>query len=186
MILSSFCLIQTDRRTDIPDIKGKLLNGDSINLRALTKDKVTILNVWGVFCHPCMNELPLLHRIYSKYKDRNDFAFVSLAMDSETELIKFLRSKDSTDPYRKMYLESELDSFFLPTLACLPHGYSFRSYARPLDSAQRSDFRSIFKTDAIPTTFLYNRHGKLIFKQIGIIDDTTMLYRNLDKILKEK
>ena len=186
VILTSFCLMQLDKSSDIPDIKGKLLNGDSANLRALTKDKVTILNVWGVFCHPCMNEIPLLHKIYDKYKDRKDFAFVTIAVNSEPELLKFLGSKDTTNPYRKMYMEAGLDSFYIPTLAYLPHGYSFSWYPKELDSTERSNLRIMIKSDAIPTTLLYNRHGKLIFKQIGIIEDTTVLYKKLDKILKEK
>jgi thiol-disulfide isomerase/thioredoxin len=186
VLLCSFCLIQLNKKSDIPDVRGKLLNGDSINLRTLTKDKVTVLNVWGIFCHPCMNELPLLHKVYDKYRNNKDFAFVTVAMDSENELLKFLELKDSTNPYRKMYIESGLDSFYLPTLAYLPHGYLFTWYPHVLDSVERSEFRTMIRSDAIPTTLIYNRQGKLIFKQIGSFDDTTVLYKKLDKILKEK
>jgi thiol-disulfide isomerase/thioredoxin len=120
VVFSLCCCSRKTATTDVPDIKGKLLNRDSVTLRSIAKDKLTVVNVWGIFCGPCMKELPFIQAVYEKYKNHKGFAFITVAMDNETELKRFLNATDTTDPYRKMFLYSKLKQFSLPTLAYLP------------------------------------------------------------------
>lgn len=179
------CTSQNLLTSDVPNIRGKLLNGDSSNLTVIAKDKVTLVNVWGIFCSPCMKELPILQKVYEKYKNRKDFAFISVAMDSESELLSFLNQKDTSNSYKKMFRYSTLDSFALPTLACLPHGYTslYGGYAIVQDSSECKMLLGKINSIGIPTTLIFNRSGKLIFKQVGSVDDTILLTNKIDSLL---
>ena len=180
------CSNQDRTGTEVPNIAGKLINSDSLNLRDLSKGKFTLINVWGIFCIPCMKELPILHKVYQKYKTNKNLKFITLAMDSESELLRFLNSKDSSDPYKKMFVYSKLDSFYLPTLACLPHGYSsyyYGGYAIVEDSAECYAIQRMIKSRFVPTTLIYNPTGQLVFKQVGSFENERSLIRTIDSLL---
>ena len=58
------------------DVDGnKMTLGDLIR-----KNDVTMLNVWGTFCGPCINEMPGLQACADKYADRG-FGIVGLTCD---------------------------------------------------------------------------------------------------------
>lgn len=48
-----------------PDLNNIVYNEDIIK-----KNKITIINIWGTFCPPCLKELPELEKISEKYKDK--------------------------------------------------------------------------------------------------------------------
>jgi thiol-disulfide isomerase/thioredoxin len=184
--LFSFCCSSRKAKiTHVPDIKGKLLNGDSVALRTIAKDKLTVVNVWGIFCGPCMKELPILQGVYEKYKNHKGFAFITIAMDNEKELHRFLNATDTTDMYRKMFLYSNIRYFSLPTLAYLPHGYThiYGGYAIVQDSIECRTLNKMIKSNAVPTTLIYNPNGKLVFKQIGSFDNEQLLTHEIDSLL---
>ena len=184
-VFSFYCCSRKIDTTDVPDIKGKLLNGDSVTLRTIAKDKLTVVNVWGIFCGPCMKELPIIQAVYEKYKSHKGFAFITIAMDNEKELNRFLNSTDTTDPYRKMFLYSNLEHFSLPTLAYLPHGYTqkYGGYAILQDSIECRTLNRMINSNGIPTTLIYNSRGKLVFKQIGSFDNDQSLTHEIDSLL---
>lgn len=60
----------------IPDLDGKDVRlGDMIS-----KNKVTMLNVWGIDCGPCILEMPALMNLYRKYQDQG-FMIIGLTSD---------------------------------------------------------------------------------------------------------
>jgi thiol-disulfide isomerase/thioredoxin len=180
-----YCTNQDHKHISIPDIKGKKLNGDSLSLKAIVQNKMTLVNVWGIFCGPCIKELPLLHKVYDKYKSREDFGFITLAMDSEKEFQQFLNSVDTSNPYRKMFIHSKLKDFYLPTLTCLPNGYSniYGGYAIIKDSTQCRSIQKQIQSNAIPTTLIYDKEGNQVFKQIGSFENEKNLTDKIDSLL---
>ncbi|MBO4903042.1 MAG: TlpA family protein disulfide reductase [Lachnospiraceae bacterium] len=47
------------------------LDHNSVSMKDLiSPNKVTILNFWGTFCGPCINEMPELGKLERKYKDQ--------------------------------------------------------------------------------------------------------------------
>ena len=56
------------------------LNGNEVTDAIFAKNKVTMLNVWGTFCGPCIREMPELAKLNKEYKDRG-FEIVGIVID---------------------------------------------------------------------------------------------------------
>ena len=69
---------------DLVDIRGNHYNNESL------KGKTTILKTWFIACKPCIQEMPELNILVDKYEDNNQIQFLSLALDKEKALEKFL------------------------------------------------------------------------------------------------
>lgn len=63
------------------------LEGKNISLTNL-KGKPTLINLWFTSCAPCIEEMPVLNELKSKYADK--FNFISITMDSESKVKKLL------------------------------------------------------------------------------------------------
>ena len=84
-----------------------------------------------------------------------------------------------------MFIHSQLDSFYLPTLTCLPHGYTYKygGYAIIEDSTECRSIQKQIGSTAVPTTLIYDKCGALVFKQIGSFDDDKILTSKIDSLL---
>jgi cytochrome c biogenesis protein CcmG/thiol:disulfide interchange protein DsbE len=63
------------------------LDGKQISLNDL-KGKPTLVNLWFTGCAPCIEEMPVLNELKSKYGEK--FNFLSITFDSESKVKKFL------------------------------------------------------------------------------------------------
>lgn len=73
-----------------------------------TKEKTIILKTWFINCKACVAEFPELNEFVKKHKQRNDIIFVSLALDTKSELESFLQKKDfvyKVVPNQKEFIE---------------------------------------------------------------------------------
>jgi thiol-disulfide isomerase/thioredoxin/tetratricopeptide (TPR) repeat protein len=63
------------------------------------KGKVIVINVWGVWCGPCVAEMPELQKVYEKYKDDKDVALLTIDHGDELPKVKkFMEEKKYTLP----------------------------------------------------------------------------------------
>ncbi len=60
------------------------LTGKEVSL-ADYRGKVVIIDFWATWCPPCRKELPYIHKIYEKYKDKE---VIVLAITSESNIEK--------------------------------------------------------------------------------------------------
>ena len=58
-----------------------------------THGKYVVMKFWFIGCVPCVAEMPGLNEIVAKNKDRSDVVFISIALDSEKALRKFLTKR---------------------------------------------------------------------------------------------
>lgn len=94
------------------DLKGNEYTNES------TKGKNMIVKCWFIGCKPCIAEFPELNELVDSYKDREDYIFVSLAIDSKPNLEKFLSKKPfnyETVSNQKEYMEGDLEVRAYPT-----------------------------------------------------------------------
>jgi cytochrome c biogenesis protein CcmG, thiol:disulfide interchange protein DsbE len=70
-----------DKGARAPELGGKDLTGKTVSLASLA-GKVVIVDFWATWCAPCKEEMPVLERLYQKYKGRG-LVVVGVSVDEE-------------------------------------------------------------------------------------------------------
>ncbi len=94
------------------DLMGKVYN------KLLTKGKIVILKCWFIHCGACVKEFTELNKLVDDNHERDDILFLSLALDSKQDLIKFFETKDfkfATVAEMKNYIVNKLNITEYPT-----------------------------------------------------------------------
>jgi thiol-disulfide isomerase/thioredoxin len=80
--------------TDAPDFDATDMTGKKISL-SVYHGKYVLLDFWATWCGPCVAEIPYLKQVHEKFKDRADFAMISLSLDKTVnEPRDFLKKND--------------------------------------------------------------------------------------------
>lgn len=56
------------------------INGNSVDQTVFSESEVTMVNIWGTFCSPCLAEMPYLSEIDAEYEDQG-FNIVGIVVD---------------------------------------------------------------------------------------------------------
>ncbi len=127
---------------ELPDLTLLGRSGEVYTNESL-KGKVVMFNFWAVNCGPCLGEIPVLNKLHLSYKDNKDFMLISILVDKEEDLQKFLE-KGLTK--RRIVYEVIPDS-----KAVLKNTFTL--------------------VKAYPTNLFVDREGKLFMKNSGGIID---------------
>ena len=123
-------------------------------------DRPLLINFWATWCEPCREEFPDLVRIYNDYNSRGLY-FASISIDDPSELKtgvpKFLSE-----------MHSQIPAFLLNV-----------TDSEPVINSVDPDWGG-----ELPATFLFDKHGQVVFKHKGRINPTE-LRAALDKVLSE-
>ena len=57
---------QEEAYIKFPEFESTTIAGDSIDASIFTEAEVTMVNIWGTFCGPCINEMPDLAELYGE------------------------------------------------------------------------------------------------------------------------
>ncbi len=57
------------------------LDGKTYDQSVLKENKITMINVWGTFCSPCIAEMPYLAELDKKYSDQG-FGVIGIVIDA--------------------------------------------------------------------------------------------------------
>lgn len=176
----------TPSKTEIPNFKAKLFKADTIDLQAVSRNKVTLLTIWSIFCGPCLKELPELQNVYDHYKLDKRVTILTLALNTNEELLRFSSTSDSADIYQKVFVHSGLKQFTLPVLIGTNSPYQIENGSVRLgDQKAATLLKHLFKFEAVPTTRIYNQDGKLVFEQLGVETSASGLRRHRLNLIKK-
>ena len=92
MISKAYSIEEQDLSDFAPDFDVITLEGKKISLKEI-KNKIIVLNFWGLGCGPCLNEIPELNNIVDRYKNKN-VEFIAFSGDSKKYLAEFVRKKE--------------------------------------------------------------------------------------------
>ena len=88
-----------------PQFVSKDLNGKVIDLYSFRDKKYVLLSFWATWCGPCIEEMPLLKSLHSKYAD--DLEVISVAYPTHiAEVKKVLHEQEAT--WTNIYNDMEL------------------------------------------------------------------------------
>lgn len=125
-----------DEISPAPEIALSDFNGKIIALSSL-KGKVVLVDFWASWCMPCRQENPNVVKMYEKYKDKG-FTVYSVSLDENKEAWK---------------KAVEADNLSWPNHVSDLKGWS-------------SDAAAAYGVNAIPATFLLDRDGNIIAKNL--------------------
>ena len=114
------------------------LNGKPAHLSDL-RGKVVVLNFWGTWCPPCVEETPELNRLQKYIASRNGVVLGVAADEDQGVYEKFLRDQ----------------------------GVNFATYRDPNTKDNHSPIAESYGTSMIPETYIIDRQGKIARKIIG-------------------
>lgn len=60
--------------------KAETIDGDEVNEEIFSEKKLTMVNIWGTFCGPCIREMPDLGELNREYADKG-FQIVGIISD---------------------------------------------------------------------------------------------------------
>ena len=151
----SITVIDPAQRVPAPDVVGTTVDGEPFTLSSL-KGKVAVLNVWASWCAPCRAEAPTLERAYQAFKD-SGVEFIGLdTRDSVPAAQAFIKSYGITYP-------NVVDT----------------------DGKLQLLFRDSLPPQAIPSTIVIDREGRVAGRIIGKADEST-LKGIIEPLLKEQ
>ena len=170
-VFTSSC--KTYDKSKVPEFIAKQFNGDTVNLKTLVKNKVTVVYFWTTFCDNCLTEISNVHFLYTKYKDNKKFSFITVAFNTEEEIKQFNAILDTTNPYQQYISYLKLDSFDMPILIGASKGYEIYSQDDGSfipgirDTMEVRKLYNLFNFQGLPTTIIYSAKGEVIYKYSG-------------------
>lgn len=140
----SITAIAPSDRVDAPAIGGELMTGGSWTL-AQERGRVVVLNVWASWCAPCRAEAPVLQSLWEEF-GQEGVTFIGLnTRDSPATALSFEKANGITYP-------SVVDS----------------------DGRIQLQFSGIAPPQAIPTTLVIDRDGKVAGRILGRASESTL------------
>jgi thiol-disulfide isomerase/thioredoxin len=148
-------VLPPEQRVAAPDLVGQTLDGDTFRLSDHAGD-VVVLNVWASWCAPCRAEAPVLAKAATEFAD-SGVQFVGLdTRDSDTSARSFA------------------DRFAV-------------DYPNVIDGDGRLQllFADSLPPQAIPSTVVIDRQGRVAARALGKVSDST-LRGMLEPLIAEK
>jgi thiol-disulfide isomerase/thioredoxin len=132
--------LKVEERNSAPELIALDFNGNAVDLKNY-KNKVVVLNVWGSWCGPCRKEASELQELYLKNKDSGvEFIGINIR-DSKVSAEKFITNFGITYP---------------------------NIFDR--DGVKLLGFKDTLPANAIPSTVLVDKDGKVAARQLGPIE----------------
>ena len=95
VLLLSAMMVFAQKAGDKISFSSKDMSGNTVTDEIFAKNKVTMINIWGTFCSPCIREMPDLGKINKEYKDKG-FEIIGIPIDIIDGRANIIADKKST------------------------------------------------------------------------------------------
>lgn len=126
----------TDKKSQkFPEFKAKTVTGEDISSDVFKDSKLTVVNVWGSWCGPCVAEIPELQKLYENMKDKG-VNVVGLAQDAGTDMdaVKDILNKNKVT-YQNVVPEGSVTDFVM-SIQAFPSTFLVDSEGNIIDKIQ--------------------------------------------------
>ena len=134
------CLVATGilaQNKALPSANVKTLEGQSVNVQELAKDKITVFSFWATWCRPCLEELEAIQELYPEWREKYDMQLVAVSVDDARQLAR------------------------VKPLAA-NRGWE---YIVVTDAAK--EFQNLMNVANPPVTILVNKKGEIVYEHLG-------------------
>jgi thiol-disulfide isomerase/thioredoxin len=76
--------IKVEDMKSVPDFKVKDVNGKTVTQAVFSKNRLTLVNVWGTYCSSCLKEMPDIEKVYQEYSSKN-VGVIGIAEDGQSQ-----------------------------------------------------------------------------------------------------
>jgi peroxiredoxin len=149
-----FVLINTNAQ--MPNVKLKDVNGNSINVSQISNDgNPIIISFWATWCKPCKAELNTIAEEYEDWVEETGVKLIAISIDDA-------RSSSRVEPYINA------------------QGWEYQVLMDP-----NGDMKRAMNVNNVPHTFLLNGEGKIVWDHNNYSPgDEEELYEEVLKISK--
>lgn len=164
----------------IPAVPLYDIHGDTTNLSALSKGKLTFIDCWFIPCGPCFAEMNMLHALYNTYRSNNKVAFLTITFSDSTSVRPLMENRNTSNNEVYDYFKtlSNLDKFELPVYFTRNCSFGLTSFVKNKKGPgftgsgwpQRHKAGcpdAIFGFEGYPTILIFDQSGKLIYHKTG-------------------
>ena len=139
----------------VPAFTAKTITGETVTNEIFTAKKITVVNIWGTFCPPCIAEMPELGEMARNLPDN-------------AQIIGFVcdASEESSQIKKAVQITKEANANFVNIIP----------------DAQLMKFME--NVEAVPTTIFVNSKGEVVGRAV-IGADVEAYKDELEKLLKE-
>lgn len=165
---------QKQKKTELstlPDMDVYDINGVHTTLHQLAKNKVLLIDCWFIPCPPCFVALGALQRIHAQYVNDKDVCFITICMTDSSIVKKFIQQDKSISACVSSYqwLSNEtnfnLPVYFMPGCrSSVPLNTKKLTYTM-IDQSNCPG--PAFDFQGYPTCMIFNKQGKLVYKETG-------------------
>ena len=103
-----------EKKEKFPEFKTTDINGNEVTEKIFADKDITMVNVWGTFCGPCINEMPELQKIYESLPENANLigivADVPEGMKDGIDNIKYIEEQTGVK-YTNLLLDDSLMNF---------------------------------------------------------------------------
>ncbi|MBQ8625130.1 MAG: TlpA family protein disulfide reductase [Agathobacter sp.] len=124
---------------------AKSVDGEEVTGDIFTNSKLTMINVWGTFCNPCLEEMPDLGEIAASF-DSSEFQMIGIVSDVTEQ-----SAQKDIDNAKQLIEETKADYLHLL------NG----------DSLTQNLLAGV---TAVPTTFFVKQDGEVLGYMVGAMD----------------
>ena len=120
--------LEETNEPSLSNFKTVDIEGNTVDQTLWSEKKVTMLNIWGTFCGPCIREMPDLNEINEEYQDK-DFQIVGLVIDtsagdgnvipSQVDVAKDILKQTGVE-YKNILPSNDLNTAILNQITSLP------------------------------------------------------------------
>ena len=139
----------------VPTFSTQTIDGKPVTNEIFTAKKITVVNIWGTFCPPCIGEMPELGEMARNLPDTAQI--IGLVCDTSENSVQIQRALEITKKARATFVNIVPDAALMKFMEGV---------------------------EAVPTTIFVNSKGEVVGKAI-IGADVEGYKHELERLLKD-